>query len=412
MRRGLLVWLVLLAAYGATLGLDASPGRRYSVPEAHRLLTMASLAEDRSLELSDEYAQRDWSRFSDRPLTPTVPRRDGRLVEPQGWGFALLGAPAYALAGPLGVEVLCAALLALAFALALPLALRLVPDPWATRAVVVAGLSPPALAGATTVGPAPAAAALLAGSAVLALRVREDPRVGGAARAAGLVALLPWAGIRFLAPGAVVALALARWVRRGGGGLARLVALEVVLTSLVVLVSVHERLVGGLVPSAADPGATAGGPEGLGDALGRLPGLAEALAGPDAGLLRWAPVLALAGVSVGLLARSRRDRVARALPERVWVEVTAFGLLLATGAGLLGAAVLAPTVDGPWLVPDDVLAVLPLAGALGAWGWRKVPRAAAALALVTLAGSLWLVLGAHLGDAGLAPPSGPLPWGV
>ncbi|MEJ7787239.1 MAG: hypothetical protein WKF96_20755, partial [Solirubrobacteraceae bacterium] len=56
--------------------------------------------------------------------------------------------------------------------------------------------------------------------------------------------------------------------------------------------------------------------------------------------------------------------------------------------------------------------VLPVAGALMAWGLRHTPRTGAALSGVTLAASVWLVLGARLGaDGGLAPPSGPLPWG-
>ena len=415
MRRGALLWLVLLAAYATTLGVDATPRERYSVPEAHRLLTAKSLAEDRSLELSDEYAARDWAAFSARPLVPTVPPRDGRLIEPQGIGFALLTAPAYALGGPRCVEVLCAGLLALAFALSAALARRLVPDPWATRAALVAGLSPPALAGATTIAPASAAAALVTGAALLALRVRDDPRLGAAARAAGLVALLPWLGVRFLAPGGVVLVALARWLRRRQRGVTGLVAVEVLLSSAVALISVNERLFGGLVPSAAEPGAAPGGAAGVEDAaelLGRVPALLGALVGRDAGLLRWAPVLALAGVSLWLLARSRRDRVALALPERIQVEVSTTLFAATAAAGLAAAALAAPSLRGPWLVPGDVLAVLPVAGALAAWGLRNAPRTGVALAVLTLAGSAWLVLGVHLGnDAGLAPPSGPLPWG-
>jgi len=414
MRRGALLWLVLLVAYTTTLGLDATPQARYSDREAHRLLTAKSLAEDRSLELSDEYATRDWADFADRPLTPTVPPREGRLVEPQGIGFALLTAPAYALGGPRGVELLCAALLALAFALSAALARRLVPDPWATRAALVAGLSPPALAGATTISPASAAAALLTGAALLALRVRDDPRLGAAARAAGLIALLPWLGVRFLAPGVVVLLALAQWLRRRQRGVTGLVAVEVLLSSAVVLISVNERLFGGLVPSAAEPGTPAGGAAGVEDAgelLGRIPALLGALIDRDAGLLRWAPALALAGLSLWLLARSRRDHVARALPERIGVEVATALYAATVAAGLAAAALAAQSIHGPWLVPNDVLAVLPVAGALAAWGLRHAPRTGGALAALTLAGSAWLVLSARLGDAGVAPPSGPLPWG-
>jgi hypothetical protein len=414
-RRGALVWLVLLAAYATTLGVDATPQDRYSPREAHRLLTAASLAEDRSLELTDEYAARDWERFSDRPLVPSAPPVDGRLVEPQGIGFALLTAPAYAVGGPIAVEVLCAALLALAFALAAALGRRLVPDPWATRAALLVGVSPPALAGATLVSPAPAAAALLTGGLLLALRVREDPRLANAARAAGVVALLPWLGVRFLAPGLVVLVALARWLRRRQRGVTGLVAVEVLLSSAVVLITVNERLFGGLVPSAAEPGSPPGGAAGVDDAgelLGRVPALLGTLVDRDAGLLRWAPVLALAGVSLWLLVRSRRDRVALALPERVDVEVAALLLAATVAAGLAAAALAAPSLHGPWLLPGDVLAVLPAAAALMAWGLRHAPRAGLALGALTLAGSVWLVLGLHLGgDAGLAPPTGPLPWG-
>ncbi len=415
MRRNALLWLVLLVAYITTLGLDATAQGRYSVPETHRLLTAKSLAEDRSLELSDEYAARDWAAFADRPLVPTVPPRDGRLVEPQGIGFAVLTAPAYALGGPRGVELLCAALLALAFTLSAALARRLVPEPWATRAALVAGLSPPALAGATTVAPAVAGAALLTGALLLALRVRESPRLGTAARAAGLVALLPWAGVRFLAPGLVVLVALARWLHRRQHGITSLVAVEVLLSSAVAIVSVNERLFGGLVPSAAEPGDTPGGSAGVkgtAELLGRIPAVLGTLVDRDAGLLRWAPVLALAGVSLWLLVRSRRDRVALALPERIDVEAAAWLLVATIAAGAAAAALATPTIRGPWLVPGDVLVVLPAAGALAGWGLRHAPRAGGALALVTLAGSAWLVLGARLGaDAGLAPPSGPLPWG-
>jgi hypothetical protein len=407
-RRDALLWLVLVAAYTTTLGVDARPGERYSPAEAHRLLTAQAVAQNRSLELTDAYRTRDWARFSDRPLTPTAPRRDGRLVEPQGVGFALVTALAYAAGGPLAVELEGAALLALAFALAAALARRLVPEPWATRSVLVAGLSPPALAGATTIAPAAAGAALLTGAVLLALRVRAEPRLGPAGRAAALVALLPWLAVRLLAPGVVVAVALGRWLRRRQRGFTGLVAFEVILTSAVVLITVNERLFGGLVPSAVQPRDTPG----LRELLGRLGHLLGVLVDRDAGVLRWAPWLALCGASLVLLLRSRRGRISRALPERVDVEVTAGLLAAVTAAGLTAAALAAPSLHGPWLVPGDVLVVLPAAGALAAWGARCAPRAAAVLALVTLAGSLWLVLGARLGaGAGLTPPAGPLPWG-
>ena len=113
-------------------------------------------------------------------------------------------APVYAAGGRLAVQLAGAALLAAAFAAAVGIARRLVPEPWATAGVLVAGLSPPAVLGATTISSDPLAAALLAGAAALALLVREE--VGGrfsvhAFWAALLVGAVPWAGVRFAAPG-------------------------------------------------------------------------------------------------------------------------------------------------------------------------------------------------------------------
>ena len=83
-------------------------------------------------------------------------------------------------------------LLALAFAVAALLAGRLVPEPWASAGVLAIGLSPPALAAATTVAPEPVAGALLAGAAWCALKLRERARLRYAYGAAVMLALLPW----------------------------------------------------------------------------------------------------------------------------------------------------------------------------------------------------------------------------
>jgi len=51
----LALWLALLAAYATSLGLagDGTSGARYSAPEAHRLLSASSIAEDGSLDCID-----------------------------------------------------------------------------------------------------------------------------------------------------------------------------------------------------------------------------------------------------------------------------------------------------------------------------------------------------------------------
>jgi hypothetical protein len=55
--------------------------------------------------------------------------------------------------------------------------------------------------------------------------------------------------------------------------------------------------------------------------------------------------------------------------------------------------------------------VLPAGAALAAWGLRFAPRAGTVLAIVTLAGSAWLLVGPRLGEGTRAPMRGDVPWG-
>ncbi|MCW2998752.1 MAG: hypothetical protein JWN65_2301 [Solirubrobacterales bacterium] len=413
MRRGPAIFLVLLAAYAATLGLRAAPGERYAPAEAHRLMTAASIAQDGDIDLRDQYADRAWTQWDGAPLRPTAGLTQGRLVEPQGIGFPLLVAPAYALGGAMAVELQCALLMALAFTLAAALARRMVPEPWATRSALAVGLSPPALAASTTIAPTAAGAAVLTGATLLVLAIREQPRLRWAFYCASLLALTAWLDVHLALPGAVIAIALWRWLRRRNRALAGFVALEVVLTSAVVYITINDRLFGGPTPaSARSSGGPATGAGDAGEQLARLPRLLGVLVDSSAGALRWAPVLALALVAVWLLWRSHRDRWAAAISDQVDVQVTGILLVLIGAAGVAGAAFARPSLHGPWLVSPDVVVVLPCAAALGALALRRYARLGGVLIAVTLAGSIWLLAGARLDDdAGSAPPRGALPWG-
>jgi hypothetical protein len=390
-RRALPLWLVLAAAYALTAVLA---GGGTTAPEAHRLLGAESIVSDGDVDLRDEYAQHAWRAFHDGPLRPAATGlTEGRLVEPAGLGFELVIAPAYAVGGEAGVRILLGAIAALAFCLAAALGRGLVPEPWPTRAALVTGLSPPALGAATAIGPEMAGAACLAAAALLALRVRERPRLRWTFWGAAFVAALPWLAAKLLAPAAVVAAAMSRWLRRRQRGLAGFVALEVALTSAVVYVTVSDRLFGGLTPHDVAPGGPTGA-EGLGDHLARAPRLATSLVAPAEGLLRWAPFLALAGVALWLLWRSRRDRLAVAVADQVDVEVTAAFLALIAGAVWLTAIFLAPGLDHggrSWSHARQLVPALPVLAALCAWALRFTPRGGAVLAAVTLAESAWLV---------------------
>ena len=412
MRRHALLWLVLFAAAAATVGLRASPGEDLSVPEAHTLLVAESIVSDHDLDLGDDYGRRAWRSFYGGDLAPVAGPRNGRVLDPQGVGFPLLIAPAYALGGRVAVELFLAALSALGYVLCAALARRLVPDPWATGAALVVGLSPPALLASTTIAPDAVAATAIAGAALLALGIRDQPRVRSAFLAAGLVALLPWLGVKFLAPGAVVAIALWRWLRRRKRALAGFTALEVVLFSGVLYISVNDRLYGGLTPYAVLPeDDPATGTSGLAGHLERWPRLLGMWVDPRAGLLRAAPFAALALGALWLLARSRRERLAVALPAHVDVEVAAGFLAAICAAAVLVATFLAPSIGGPWPPGHELVCVLPCGGALAALALRRFPRAGAALAALTIIASIWIVVAVRAdAGGGVAPPRGPMPW--
>jgi hypothetical protein len=422
--RWVALWVLLFGVYAATLGIPAFGASDYGGDEPHHLLTARSIVEDADIDLANQYADGQFRAFYPYVLDVHGQRTDGRIAEPHSIGFPLLIAPAYALGGARAVEVLMAALMALAFVLAGLLARRLVPEPWATGGVALVGLSPPAIAYSTAVLPEVPAATLLALAALLALRVRESPRLRNAYGSALALAVLPWLATRFAVPALAVAVLLVRWASRRGRRLAALGVGEVMVASVVALVTVNDVFFGGFTPGAAgDPGRPSTGASSVGDYLERVPRLAALWLDRDYGLLRWAPVLALSFAAVWLLWRSRRERLAEILPLRLDTEIAAALLLAVCGAVVLVAAFAAPTMFGFWFPGRHLVAALPCAAALAAWALRSFPRVGTALGAVTVAASVWLVVdlrtGAREGWIGLdtSAPWGPLErvfplWGV
>jgi hypothetical protein len=396
---------VLFAAYAATLGIDARAGEEYAGAEPHFLIAASAIADGGGLALDDAYAERRWEAWRRASLATDGEVVGGRLVESHGVGFPLLIAPAYALGGPNLVEALLAAVAALAFVLAAALARRVVPDPWATWAALLAGISPPALASATTVTPALTAGALLAGAVLCALAVRDRPLMRTAFGGAAALSLLPWLDPWLLVPAAPVAALLARWTARRGRAVVALGTVEVQLASLVFYVSLNDRLYGGFTPLAvAEEPVT--GASSVRDYADRIPRLVSVWVERDAGLLRWAPVAALAFLGAWLLWRSRRERLGRLVPEQRDAEHAAF-LALAVCAAQVGVTAFALRS----LAPDALVVALPCAVPLMAWGLRHAPRVGWALGALTLVGSVGVVAsGAWAGsDAPWWPAMGAFP---
>ncbi|TML01041.1 MAG: hypothetical protein E6G41_17085 [Actinobacteria bacterium] len=109
-------------------------------------------------------------------------------------------------------------------------------------------------------------------------------------------------------------------------------------------------------------------------------------------MLFWAPFGMLALVSVWLLIRSYRERLSLVASDQVDIESSALLLVLICGAVFLVAVVAAPSLDGPWYAARDLLPALACGAALCAWGYRHYPRMGNALAALTLAGTLALLI--------------------
>jgi hypothetical protein len=178
-------------------------------------------------------------------------------------------------------------------------------------------------------------------------------------------------------------------------------------------VGINEALYGGPTPYSADfEGETATDASFPLGYLERSYRLVALFIDRDYGLLRWAPLFALAGVGLWHLWRTRRDGLARAVPEVRRIELAAGLCATAVGVQLLVAAFLAPTMFGFWFPPRHLLAGLPLAIPLVAWGLRQAPRIGTALALLTVGGSAWLYFDVRAGGSFVTDrpdaPFGPL----
>jgi hypothetical protein len=412
MRRTLALWLLLVGVYASTLGFDAFGESEYAGDEPHYLLAAESLVEDGDVNVRDEFARRRYADFYPYDLDPHGRPTAGRLNEPHGVGFPALIAPAYALGGATGVELFLAAIAGLAVALAYRLALRVVPDPWALGAAAVVGLSPPFLAYGTGVYPELCAGAALVGAALLALRLDSRPRPVEAAACFTLLGALPWLGTKFVPAGLVVGFFAARGLWHARRRVLAVGAVELSLFSVALYVGINEALYDGPTPYAADvEGETATDASFPVGYLERAYRLVALWIDREYGLLRWAPVFALAFAGLWYLWRSHRDRLARAIPQLREGELAAELCAAALGAQLLVAAFLAPTMFGFWFPPRHLLAALPLAIPLVGWGLRHLPRTGAVLGGLTLVASVWLYADVSTGAGSLVTDRPDAPFG-
>jgi hypothetical protein len=227
-----------------------------------------------------------------------------------------------------------------------------------------------------------------------------------------LIGLLPWLEPTFAIPGAVVAFYGFRALRRARRPVLAVTALEVVGFSVALYVGLSEGLYGGPTPfAAALPGEAPVDiplPGGLFERAYRFVAL---WIDRDYGLLRWAPVLALAVVGGLVLWRERRSGLARAIPGLRGEETAALLSAAMILAQILVAVFLSASAFGFWFPGRHLIAALPLAIPLVALGLRRAPRTGTLLALIGVASSVWLWLDVRVGSGGLVTPLPQAPLG-
>ena len=191
-------------------------------------------------------------------------------------------------------------------------------------------------------------------------------------------------------------------------------SVELSLFSVALYVAVNEALYGGPTPyAAAAEGASATDASFPGEYLERSYRLVALFLDRNYGLLRWAPLFALAFAGIWWLWHSHRERLGQAVPGVREIELAGALCAAAVGAQLLVATFAAPTMFGFWFPPRHLLAGLPLAVPLVAVGLRHLPRLGSALALLAVGGSAWLYADVRWGDGSLIAgrpdaPFGPL----
>ncbi len=437
LRTVILVVATVVAAWGA-LGVPARAtyGARTTADEPQYLLTAISLAEDRSLDISDELAEERWRDFHENLLpTQTEPFADGSELSPHDPLFPVLLAVPVAVGGASGAKVFLAALGGVLAGLMVWVAVRRFGVRPLVAGVVVAafGLSPPLAAYATQVYPElPAALAVTLAVAALTGRLRR----GGVALAVVMIVALPWLGVKY----APVALALAvvlAWRLAGPGAreiapepsgvvggsgppdavlgtevpgsfghgyqersridvdggppagdlrlvVRRLAAPAVALAAAgIAYLALHRVWYGGWTVYAAGDHFVGGELDVVGtdaDYLGRSQRLIGLLVDRDYGLAAWGPVILVAVAALAAMARRRPDG---------W-GVLALPLL----AGWLNATFVALTMHGVWWPGRQVVVIIPCAVLATAW-WvdRMGRRALIAVAVLGVAGmALWATL--------------------
>ena len=383
------VMTIGLVAALAGLGARATYGARLTADEPQYLLSAISVAEDSSLDISDELAAGRWRVFHEATLpTQTADLPDGRRISPHDPLLPLLLSPAVAIGQAVGVEAWLAAKAALALLASLLAGLtwwtavarfRVEPS-IATVGVGMFAASMPLAAYGSQIYPETPAAVAAVAVVALASGPVSRPRITATC---GLLVALPWLAVKYAPVAATLGLVVVwSWWRRGRGS-AVVGALITAVAAGVVWVIVHQHVWTGLTAYAsADLFAARGEFSAVGfapDLLGRSRRLIGLLVGRDFGLAAWQPAWLL--LVPALVAMAVRRPPHQAL------------LLFPFAAGWLTATFVALTMQGWWSPGRQVVVVLPLAVIAICWWVQETGARRWTLAATGLLGvAAWLRL--------------------
>lgn len=349
--------LAALAASALGAGVRTSYGGQVAVDEPQYLLTAMSLWEDRSLDISDELADRRWRAFHDVELpVQTEVLEGGRQVSPHDPLLPLLLALPTGLGGWLAAKLTLALLAAAVAALTVWLAvLRFAVAPWlaGVGAAVMAASPPLAVYGQQVYPELPAAGAvLLAVAAATGPMCRRGLLTVGAA-----VVALPWLSVKYAPVAAAVAVVVLWRLARSGRTRPALGLAGGLAVAGAAYLGLHQLWWGGwTVYASGDQFSGNGELSVMGvepDLAGRSLRLVALLVDRGYGLAAWAPVWLLAVVATAALLRRRPDGAALLLLP------VAVGWSVATWAAL--------TMHGFWWPGRQVVVILPLLVVAGLW---------------------------------------------
>ncbi len=386
-RRLVLVALVVAAWVSMGIPVRATHGAQTTADEPEYLMTALSLAEDRSLDVSDERLSRRYRPFHEALLpVQTLRRADGSRVSPHDPLLPAALAVPMRLGGWVAAKATLALLAGVLAASTLWVTVQrfAVPLRTATVTVLAFAVAPPLAVYATQVYPEiPAALAV-----VVAIGCLTGPlRRWGTAGVLVCVVALPWLAVKYVPIAAVLSLALGTrlWSGRGPAERRRiLVALGVLTAAGVTYLVAHRAWYGGWTVYAAGDHFVSGEFTVVGgrpNVVGRSVRLVGLLVDRHFGLGVWQPLFLAVPVVLGAVLRHRPANWA--LP------------VIVLGAGWLNATFVALTMHGFWWPGRQIVVVVPAVVPLVAW-WAARSSTARRIVMVGLvagaANFAWLVV--------------------